>query len=93
MVKGAASFSIYPNPTARNRQIHVQFANMAAGRYALILYSTSGKQLMNQTIALDGATATTLQTISLPQGIAGGSYRMVLLDGKGGEWTQQLVVQ
>ena len=93
MAKGEATFNIYPNPTARNRQVHVQFANMAAGRYALVLYSTSGKQLMDETIQLDGTTATTLYTISLPQGIASGSYRIVLLDGNGGEWKQQLLVQ
>jgi len=40
---------------------------------------------------LEGTT--TMKTISLPRGIASGSYRIVLLDGNGGKWKQQLVVE
>jgi hypothetical protein len=91
MAKGPASFSIYPNPILRGRQITLQFHNMDAGKYNLLIYDANAKQITAQSIILDGVTS--FQTIALPSGIAGGSYQLVLSADYGHAWKQQLIVQ
>jgi len=91
MQKGKAGISIYPNPVIRKQQLHLTLQNMAAGKYTLQLFGSDGKQLMQKTMQYDGQTTT--QQLNLPLSIATGSYRLVLLDEKGNEWKQQVVVQ
>jgi len=89
--KGKPSISIYPNPVVRKQQLHITLQNMQAGKYTMMLYTTEGKQVLQRLLQYDGQTAT--QTINLPLSLAAGSYRLVLLDAKGNEWKQQVVVQ
>ncbi len=91
MQKGKASINVYPNPVIRKQQLHLTLQNMAAGKYTLQLFGSDGKQLMQRTMQYDGQTTT--QQLNLPLSIAAGSYRLVLLDEKGNEWKQQVVVQ
>ncbi len=86
-----AAFSVYPNPVQKSRQLTALFTNMAAGRYMLQVYDNTGKQLLNKQIEYDGTAGT--QTVTLPPGLAAGSYRLVLLDGNGKLWKLQLMVQ
>ena len=91
MQKGKATFLIYPNPVIRKQQLHFVMQNMDAGKYTLQLFGSDGKQLMQKTMQYDGNTAT--QQLKLPLSIATGSYRLVLLDEKGNEYVQQVMVQ
>jgi hypothetical protein len=85
------AFSVYPNPTPRFRQVTLLFGNMAAGKYTLLGYDNTGKQVFSKQIEYDGATGT--QALTLPAGLAAGTYRLVLMDGNGNSWKQQLAVQ
>jgi len=89
--RGKSAISIYPNPVVRKQQLHITLQNMQAGKYTMMLYTTEGKQVVQRLLQYDGQTAT--QTINLPLSLAAGSYRLVLLDAKGNEWKQQVVVQ
>jgi hypothetical protein len=84
--------SVYPNPAQSNGQLQALFTNMPAGKYVLTVYSINGKAILRQTIQHAGGTA--VQTVTLPAGLAAGSYRVVLSDGgKGNSWKLQLQVQ
>jgi hypothetical protein len=94
LVKAAGvkpAFSVYPNPTQRYRQLTMLFGSMAACKYTLLVYDNTGKQVFSKQIEYDGATGT--QALTLPAGLAAGTYRLVLMDGNGNSWKQQLAVQ
>ena len=88
---GTTGFNIYPNPVPRNGQLQASFNNMAAGKYVITVYSISGKTLVQQTIQHAGGSI--VKTIALPAGLATGSYRVVLEDGNGKTWKQQVVAE
>ncbi len=89
--KGAASLSVYPNPVQKGRQLHMLLNNFTAGKYTIMLYTSEGKQLIQKTLQLDGIT--TAQDINLPQALAAGSYRLIIVNENGNEWKQQVIVQ
>ncbi len=92
LTNGKAGISLYPNPVLRGRQMQVLLNNLEAGKYTLVLYTADGKQVMQKATQLDGRAAIT-QTLSLPQALAAGSYRLVVMDEKGNEWKQQVVLE
>ncbi|MBS0635543.1 MAG: hypothetical protein JSR37_08790 [Verrucomicrobia bacterium] len=90
VLKGKPAFTVSPNPVQKSQQLQVTYTNMDAGRYALLLYSSDGKKVLQRSITLDGSAAT--QTISLPLSLAAATYRLVLADEKGHTWAQVIVI-
>jgi len=90
ILKGKPAFTVSPNPVQKSQQLHVTYANMEAGKYALILYGNDCKKVLQRSVTLDGTSTT--QTINLPLSLATATYRLVLMDEKGHSWSQQVIV-
>jgi hypothetical protein len=88
--KANAAFRVYPNPAQHGMQINLLVSNMAAGKYQLLLLSSDGRKIMERSLALESGFAT--QGVALPGSVAAGSYSIILLDAKGHQWTQQLII-
>jgi len=92
LLKGPAGINVYPNPVrAVNKQLNLQMNSMDAGAYTVMVYTNQGKKVAQKAIQHDGVTVT--KTVGLPTALAAGSYRLVLVDAKGNQWKQQVVVQ
>src|SRR6266536_749702 len=86
---GKSSVSIYPNPV-QNRIVNVQFTNLPAGNYNLILYNTLGQPVLSKKIEHAGGSAT--QSFTLPVNTAAGAY-IVKLFNKTFDFTSRIVVE
>ncbi len=86
---GKSSVSIYPNPV-QNRIVNVQFINLPAGNYNLVLYNTLGQPISARKIEHTGGSAT--QNFMLPVNAAKGAY-IVKLFNKTFDFTSRIVVE
>ncbi len=86
---GKSSVSVYPNPV-QNRIVNVQFTNLPAGNYNLILYNTLGQPVLSRKIEHAGGSAT--QSFTLPVNTAAGAYTVKLFN-KTFDFTSRIVVE
>jgi len=86
---GKTSVSIYPNPV-QNRIVNVQFTNLPAGNYNLVLYNTLGQSVLSRKIEHAGGSAT--QNFMLPVNAVAGAY-IVKLFNKTFDFTSRLIVE
>ena len=73
---GKAAFTVSPNPI-EGGVMNVSFANQAAGKYSIRLVTNGGQSLMAKAVMHAGGNA--VQNISLPSGIASGTYTVEIV--------------
>ncbi len=76
MGKGLPAITVYPNPVT-NRNIALQFTDMAAGVYRLRLMNNLGQPLFTKTITHVGGSAA--QAVMLDKNIAAGNYQLEII--------------
>jgi hypothetical protein len=82
---------LYPNPVGNN-QFNIQFGNINAGNYTIVLTDVTGRQIIAQKVNVGGAGQ--IETINLNRNTAKGIYLIKITDISGkAAFTQKLVVQ
>lgn len=74
---GSDKISIYPNPVTNN-QFAVQFTQMEAGNYTIIVTDVMGRQVVQQQVSLGGDNQT--QLIKLNSSTSRGVYLVKVMD-------------
>lgn len=74
---GSDKISIYPNPVTSN-QFAVQFTQMEAGNYTIIVTDVMGRQVVQQQVSLGGENQT--QLIKLSASTSRGVYLVKVMD-------------
>lgn len=74
---GDARISIYPNPVTNN-QFAIQFTQMEAGNYTVLITDVMGRQVIQQQVSLAGDNQT--QQIKLSPGTSRGVYLVKVTD-------------
>lgn len=70
-----AGISVYPNPV-KTSKVNVQFTNMQAGNYNVILYSNTGQKILQKNIQYIGGNIS--YDMLLPVVLPKGSYHLVI---------------
>ena len=73
IVKG--SISVYPNPVTE-KTFTIQTANVAAGKYNVVMVNSLGQEVMSTTI--NHVQGSTTETIKMNKSVVGGLYTLVL---------------
>lgn len=89
MGKGNPAITVYPNPVT-NRNMALQFTDMAVGIYRVRLMNTMGQSLFTKTITHGGGSAA--QTVMLDKNIAAGNYRLEIINPDGTKTTTTLLI-
>ncbi len=87
---GKGIFALYPNPV-KGSEVTLQLSNMEKGKYALLVYNNAGAKVLAKEIVHLGGSAT--EELKLGSALAGGVYRVSLVNSKGSTLNQTLVVQ
>jgi hypothetical protein len=82
------SFTVYPNPVTNN-VFTVQFATPLAGKAQVELYNLSGSKVWSSSLIL--APQVISRTLTLPVGLPGGMYALVV-NGEGVQYKQTITV-
>ena len=82
-------FAISPNPS-EGGVVNLQFTNQPEGRYSVKIVSTLGQTLLNNTLTHAGGSST--QLLNLPEGIARGTYQVIIIAPDNTRITQKLLV-
>jgi hypothetical protein len=76
-VPGSDKISIYPNPVTNN-QFAIQFTQMEAGNYTVLVTDVTGRQVLQQQVNLSGENQT--QQIKLSSLTSRGVYLVKVMD-------------
>ncbi len=88
---GEGTLSIYPNPVTDNKFV-VQFSQLKAGTYSLLVTDVMGRQVQQQNISISGENHA--QTIQLDPAAAKGIYLVKVTDGVNRNvFTTKVVIQ
>lgn len=87
---GAASVSVYPNPTA-NKSFSITMHHMIPGTYAVEVYTEQGQKLMSKTIQHVNATAS--YPIAIDKAIVSGNYMLKLTQGTQVLYSGKLIIE
>lgn len=87
---GAASVSVYPNPTA-NKSFSITMHHMIPGTYAVEVYTEQGQKLMSKTIQHVNATAS--YPIAIDKAIVSGNYMLKLTQGPQVLYSGKLIIE
>lgn len=88
---GEGTLAIYPNPVTDNKFV-VQFSQLKAGNYSLLITDVMGRQVQQQTISISGENHA--QTIQLDPAAAKGIYLVKVTDGVNRNvFTTKVVIQ
>ncbi len=77
-VKG--NISVYPNPVT-SKTFTLQTANVAAGKYNVVIVNSLGQEVFNTTI--NHTEGSTMETIKMNKSVSGGLYTVVLRSSEG----------
>ena len=89
-VKTIPSIAVYPNPV-ENKSLQLQFINEPAGKYDISLINKLGQQVLNEAVILSGGNMVIV--LKLDQGLASGTYQLIIMDAEGSKSSQTIVVQ
>jgi hypothetical protein len=83
--------SLYPNPVVKGSLLQVEFNQLKAGTYKLLLYNLLGSKISAQMIQHIGGTST--YVFSTDSNLSAGTYIMDIRDEKGASQKMKLNIQ
>jgi hypothetical protein len=83
--------SLYPNPVVKGSLLQVEFNQLKAGTYKLLLYNLLGSKISAQMIQHIGGTST--YVFSTDSNLSAGTYIMDIRDEKGASQKMKLTIQ
>jgi hypothetical protein len=90
-IKGNTAISVFPNPVT-TKFFNVQFDQVPAGRYNLLLTDASGRAVISKSVVV--AMKGQVEKVSLPRTAGGGTFFIKLLgDTASNTYNEKLVVQ
>lgn len=64
--------SLYPNPVVKGEDAQIQFRNIQAGKYTVVIYSVTGSKMAQSVVTHGGGTA--VQKLGISKKLPAGSY-------------------
>ncbi len=83
--------SLYPNPVVKGEDAQIQFRNMQAGKYTVVIYSVAGAKLTEFVVAHGGGTA--VQKLGISKKLPAGSYFAEISGENGVKEKIKLIIQ
>lgn len=83
--------SLYPNPVVKGEDAQIQFRNMQAGKYTVVIYSVAGSKMTQYVVTHGGGTA--VQKLEISKKLPAGSYFAEISGENGVKEKIKLIIQ